>query len=205
MFKRLLGLKSDAHFDALTVTENWAQYLPAQLPKEGIRRKALDVLLSIGIPFNRWLGLKIKEISPDRVVIESPPTVLRRNHVGTAHACAQALIGEYAAGLVVAQHFPMESYRFIIGHLEINYTKPGRGHLFGCAEAPVPFPILDNGEGWVPMQTRITNEAGEEVAVCTTRWQVKSWVRIESDRVARKVESATAAGANAEKSNESHR
>lgn len=194
MFKKILGLKSNSHFDALTATESWANALPSSLPKDGIRRRTLDLLLNVGIPFNRWLGLKIKEISRDRVVIESPPSVLRRNHVGTAHACAQALIGEYAAGLIVAQHFPMESYRFIIGKLEIDYSKPGRGHLFGTAEAPVPFPILENDEGWVPMRTRITNEAGDEIAVCQTRWQVKSWARIESDRLARKADAVRAAG-----------
>ncbi len=186
MLKKILGLSDDEHFDALTATENWAQHLPAMLPQDSIRRKALDILLNIGIPFNRWLGLKVKEISRDRVMIESPPTVLRRNHVGTAHACAQALIGEYAAGLVVAQHFPLETYRMIIGRLEIDYGKAGRGTLFGLAEAPVPFPELENEEGWVPMKTVISNEKGEEIAVCHTRWQVKSWARIEADRASRK-------------------
>jgi len=185
MLKKILGLKNDGHFDALTATENWAQHIPALLPQDGIRRRALDLLLNIGIPFNRWLGLKIKEISRDRVVIESPPTVLRRNHVGTAHACAQALIGEYASGLIVAQHFPLETYRMIIGRLEIDYGKAGRGTLFGVAEAPVPFPELSNEEGWVDMKTVISNEKGEEVSVCKTRWQVKSWARIDADRAAR--------------------
>ena len=185
MIKKLLGLDADSHFDAILATENWAQRLPALLPKDGIRRRALDVLLNVGIPFNRWLGLKVKEISRDCVVIESPPSVLRRNHVGTAHACAQALIGEYAAGLVVAQHYPLETYRMIIGKLEIEYSKAGRGTLYGRAEAPVPFPELDNEEGWVPMKTVISNEKGDEIAVCQTRWQVKSWARITADREAR--------------------
>jgi acyl-coenzyme A thioesterase PaaI-like protein len=190
MLKKLLGLGGEEHFDAVLATENWAAHLPSAFPKDGIRRRTLDILLNVGIPFNRWLGLRIKEITPDRVVVESPPTVLRRNHVGTAHACAQALIGEYPAGLVVSQHFPLDKYRFIISKLEVEYSKPGRGRLLGVAEAPVPFPELENGEGWVPMKTVITNEAGEEVAICLTRWQVKSWERIASDRAARTASSA---------------
>ncbi len=186
MIKKLFGRGPNGKpFDAITATESWAAYLPDGLPRDGLRRRALDLLLNIGVPFNRWLGMKIKEMSHDQVVIESPPTVLRRNHVGTAHACAQALLGEYPAGLLVAQHFPLESYRFIISQLEINYFKPGRGTLHGTAQAPAVWPELENGEGWVDMETSLTNEAGEQIALCKTRWQVKSWDRIESDRAAR--------------------
>ncbi len=185
MFKTIFGSKNAKPFDALTATAQWSAQLPDALPKDGIRRRALDVLLNVGIPFNRWLGLRIKEMTHEQVVIESPATVLRRNHVGTAHACAQALLGEYPAGLVVAQHFPMESYRFIISKLEVEYVKPGRGTLLGTAKAPATWPELENGEGWVDMQTSITNEAGEQVALCKTRWQVKSWERIEADRAAK--------------------
>ena len=185
MLKSLFKRQDDRPFDALTATESWASHLPNVLPKDGIRRKALDVLLNVGIPFNRWLGLKIHEISKEQVVIESPPSVLRRNHVGTAHACAQALLGEYPAGLVVAQHFPMESYRFIISKLEIEYFKPGRGTLHGTAKAPASWPDVSDGEGWVDMVTEITNEKGEHVSSCKTRWQVKSWDRIKTDKAAR--------------------
>lgn len=185
MLKKFLNRGSERPFDALTATEGWAAHLPALLPREGIRRRTLDILLSVGVPFNRWLGFRIKEITKDRVIIESPPTVLRRNHVGTAHACAQALLGEYPAGLVVAQHFPLDTYRFIISKLDIEYFKPGRGTLTGTAHAPAVIPELENGEGWIEMQTSITNENGEQIALCKTRWQVKSWERIEADRRSR--------------------
>jgi acyl-coenzyme A thioesterase PaaI-like protein len=153
---------------------------------DAVRRRLLDVILNVGIPFNRWLGLKIKELSADRVEIESPPSVLRRNHVGTAHACAQALIGEYAAGLVVAQNFPLDKYRMIIGKLEIDYHKAGRGILSGIAEAPSEWPQLANDEAWVDMRTNIVDEKQRVISVCLTRWQIKSWSRIEADRLVHK-------------------
>ncbi len=172
-------------FDAITMTEKVAEKIPAGLRPDSVRRRMLDVLLNVGIPFNRWLGLRIKEFGSSRVTIESPPSVLRRNHVGTAHACAQALIGEYAAGLIVAQRFPLETYRMIIGKLEIEYRKAGRGTLFGTARAPAEWPTLTDEEGWVPMETEIIDEAGQTVAICKTNWQVKSWKKIEEDRLAR--------------------
>jgi hypothetical protein len=65
--------------------------------------------------------------------------------------------------------------------------------LYGTAEAPSPFPELENDETWVPMKTVITNEKGEEIAVCTTRWQVKSWAKIAADRAARETTPQSAA------------
>jgi acyl-coenzyme A thioesterase PaaI-like protein len=182
MFSKMTKL---AKFDPVTVAGQVSEYLPAFLPRDPAKRKLLDLLLNIGVPFNRWLGLRIKVFEPERVVIESPEVVLRRNHVGTAHACAQALIGEIPAGLLVAQKFPLESYRFIISKLEIEYHKAGRGMLTGSAKAPEAWPELNDGEAWVDMKTEITNELGEPVATCRTRWQVKSWQRVERDRQAR--------------------
>jgi acyl-coenzyme A thioesterase PaaI-like protein len=179
--------RNAAHFDPIEFTGKVVEKIPAGIVGESARRRILDLLLTFGIPFNRWLGLRIGEIGEKRVTIVSPPSVLRRNHVGTAHACAQALIGEYAAGLLVAQRFPLDTYRMIIGRLEIDYHKAGRGTLLGISEAPAEWPELENEEGWVPMETEITDEKGELVAVCRTRWQVKSWKRIEENKASREL------------------
>ncbi len=183
MFDRIQKLKGK--IDPIAITEQIAGKLPGPLNNALVKNRLLDVVLNVGIPFNRWLGLRIKEFGPEGVTIESPETLLRRNHVGTAHACAQALIGEYAAGLVVAQTFPLETYRMIIGRLEIDYHKAGKGTLRGTARAPDVWPELENDEAWVEMRTEIRDEAGVEVAVCKTRWQIKSWAKIKADRESR--------------------
>jgi hypothetical protein len=174
--------KSFGKFDPVTIADQVSGHLPPFVPRDPARRKLLDLLLHVGVPFNRWLGLRLKEFTNEKVVIESPEVILRRNHVGTAHACAQALIGEIPAGLLVAQKFPLETYRFIISKLEIEYHKAGRGSLLGAAQAPGAWPELVDGECWIDMVTEITNDKSEPVATCRTRWQVKSWERIERDR-----------------------
>ena len=152
-----------------------------QIPFLSLRRRALDLLLTISIPFNRWLGLRIAELSPERVEVLSPDRRLRRNHVGGAHACALALMGEYAAGLLVAQQFPLSQYRMIIGGLNIEYVKQGRGSLKAVANAPEAWPELDrDGQAWVEMKTRISTSEDALVATCTTRWQVKEWSKVRS-------------------------
>ena len=153
--------------------------LADRIPYEPIRRRALDLMLTVGIPFNRWLGLRLGAVEPGRVQVLSPESTLRRNHVGGAHACALALIGEYAAGLVIAQQFPIERFRVIIGELKVRYHKQGRGLLKGEAVAPEAWPSFDDeGQAWVPMTTRIQNEKGDLVAECETLWQVKEWNRV---------------------------
>jgi acyl-coenzyme A thioesterase PaaI-like protein len=152
--------------------------LSQKIPNAFFRKRVLDMLLNIGIPFNRWLRMRIDRIDTDCVTIISPNTVLRRNHVGGAHACALALLGEYAAGLLVAQNFSIDQHRMIIGSLSIEYHKQGRGVLKGEALAPDSWPELVDGEAWVEMTTEITNAKAESVATCKTRWQVKEWTQV---------------------------
>ena len=169
---------SKGHFDPITASAEVFEKLPSVIANESFRRKMLDVILSIGVPFNRWLGMKLIEFSLDRVVVKSPPTRLRENHVGTAHACALALLGEYPAGLLVAQKYPLVTYRMIISKLEVEYHKAGRGVVFGTAEAPIEWPEVKNGEAWVEMLTVMTGSVGEKIADCRTRWQIKRWDKV---------------------------
>ncbi len=186
MFKRIsetLGLDALTKFDPIAFSRLIDEKIPHGFPgREIARLRLLDVMLNLGIPFNRWLGLRITAFSPQSVVVTSPPSVLRRNHVGTAHACAQALIGEYASGLVVAQRFRATEFRVIIGHLEVDYKKAGYGELKGEAFEPAVWPEVVDDAAWVEMQTEIRNTKGETVSLCRTRWQVKRWKRIKSDR-----------------------
>lgn len=153
-----------------------------KIPSTKLRNRALDVVMTVGIPFNRWLGLRLAKVSDEQVVVVSPATTLRQNHVGGAHACALALIGEYAAGMLAARHYDPKTTRLIIGKLEIDYYKQGKGTLVGSAEAPVNWPEIVNGEAWLDMKTEITNKAGETVAICKTRWQLKDWGQVGSKK-----------------------
>lgn len=150
-----------------------------------IRNKVLDVLLTFGIPFNRWLGMKIVELTSQVSRVQSKPVRLRENHVGTAHACALALLGEYTAGLLIANNYSFADYRIIIGSLSVEYHKKGRGFLLGEANAPEVWPkpgmVSEENEAadfWIEMTTEITNEKRELVAICRTKWQIKAWKSI---------------------------
>lgn len=145
-----------------------------------IRNRMMDVAINLAIPFNRWLGMKIISMSQVQVRVSSPPRILRRNHVGGAHACALALLGEYPAGVLISQKYSMQDYRMIIAKLEVDYHKQGRGTLIGEATAPSEWPEEKDGELWLDLKTEIKNEKGELVALAKTKWQLKKWELIKS-------------------------
>ncbi len=140
-----------------------------------IKNRVMDVAINLAIPFNRWLGMKIEMLTPQQVRVSSPPRVLRRNHVGGAHACALALLGEYPAGVLLSQNYSMQDYRMIITKLEVDYQKQGFGTLIGEAAAPAEWPAEKEGERIIDMKTEIKNKKGELVALVSTKWQLKKW------------------------------
>jgi len=145
------------------------------ITSQKVRNTILDNALKIGIPFNMGMGLKIKYLDEKESLVESAPIYRRRNHVGTAHAISQALLGEYAAGILIAQNYDFDRYRFILTNLTINYHKPGVGTLTGTSKAPDRWPDLKDGEMFLDMFTKIYNEKNELVADAKTTWQIKSW------------------------------
>lgn len=151
--------------------------LAQRIPSERLRLRALDRIMELFVPFSRGLGLRLESVRPTEVAVKSPDRKRRRNHVNTTHACALALLGEYPAGLIVAQNFPFDRYRFIISQLNIDYQKPGRGVLRAVAKANSAFPEAQDGELWVDLTTEIFDESNDLVAKCFTRWQVKEWQR----------------------------
>ena len=150
-----------------------------------LRLKILDKVFTAMIPFNRGLGFEIKKLDQESCMIFSPEKRKRQNHVGGAHACALAVLGEYTAGLLLAQHYSPEKYRFIIAHLEAEYHKQGRGTLEALCLKPditILNPVTENGdkEMFVDLSTEIKNSQGELVAIIKTKWQAKPWELVRS-------------------------
>lgn len=159
-----------------------------------IRFKILDKLFQAIIPFNSGLGFEIKKLDTEACTIYSPEKRRRQNHVGGAHACAIALLGEYTAGLLLGQHCNPEQFRIIISHLEVEYHKQGRGPLTATCLKPnfaIFNPIANHSDAdktenpnqknlaekemFVDLVTIIKNSNNDDVATVKTKWQAKSW------------------------------
>lgn len=159
------------------------------IQSEFMRFKILDKIFQVVIPFNRGLGFEIKKLDKESCQINSLDKKRRQNHVGGAHACALAVLGEYTAGLLLSQHCNPEKYRIIISHLEVEYHKQGKGVLKATCLKP-DFTILnpvphDNAnsdqkitaqkEVFVDLVTEIKNSKDELVCIVKTKWQAKPW------------------------------
>lgn len=140
-----------------------------------IRNVFLDNAIKLGIPFNMGMGMKIKIVNERECQIESLPVYRRKNHIGTAHAISQALLIEYTAGLLIAQKYKSDHYRFVLTNINVTYHKPGKGILTGSVQAPGQWPDLKEGEMFFDMNTKVHNEKNELISEGKTTWQVKSW------------------------------
>ncbi|MBT4761343.1 MAG: DUF4442 domain-containing protein [Bdellovibrionaceae bacterium] len=149
--------------------------LAGKVPNLKVKHKMLDQFFEWFIPFNKDLGLRIQELDENQVKIKSLPKKRRRNHLGGAHACALALVGEYPAGLVIAQNFPPHKYRIIMNKLEIEYFKQGFNVLYAEASKPDSFAEPVDHETTINMTTEIKNADGELIAICKTQWPIKEW------------------------------
>lgn len=146
-----------------------------KIPNDFLRRKVLDNLFNVAIPFNLSLGLRLRSLSPDCVEVTSATGWKTRNHVGGAHACFLALVGEYPAGILLAQNYSPEDYRMIIGELKVEYHKQVRGQVKGVTRKPDTLPELGDDEIWIPMLTEIFDSKGNLCATAHTKWQLKRW------------------------------
>lgn len=149
----------------------WAE----KIPSEYLRRRFLDNLFNLAIPFNLSLGLRLTHVSPDHVEVISKSGWKTRNHVGGAHACFLALVGEYPAGILLAKNFSPEDYRLIISELKVEYHKQARGPVKGVARRPDNLPSPGEDEIWIPMVTDIYDKNGQSLATVHTKWQLKKW------------------------------
>jgi acyl-coenzyme A thioesterase PaaI-like protein len=145
---------------------------------------ALNKVLTLGIPFNAPHGFKIKRLDSDNVIISLPNRKLNHNHLGGVHACAMATVGEFCAGMALLSSFGISKYRLILSELNVKYTYQGRSHLEGsCSphqidKEAVKKELETEGKHFQELQTIIRDKNGQEVAIVTTTWQLKSWDKV---------------------------
>ena len=140
-----------------------------------VRRRAVEVFIKLGIPFNRFLGLRVAALTLGRVEMILPDSFFRQNQIGSAHACAIAILGETPASLLVAQTYSPKKYRGLVKRLDVDYIRPGHGELMGETLAPEEWPAVKDGQCTLELKTMIRNSDAQDIAICRTTWQIQEW------------------------------
>ena len=141
-----------------------------KLPK-GMARVARTLILGNLVRFVGTAKLDVEELTSTRAIISVKNRKRVRNHIGSVHAAAIALLAETATGFVVGMNVP-DSGAPVIKSLKVEYKKRAKGALRAEAtltEAQVTqIRTIEKGE--VTVAVNVTDETGAEPVVCEMIW-----------------------------------
>ncbi len=90
------------------------------------RLRAFSFLFGRVVPLVGTAGVRIHEVSEERVVLTLKNRRKVRNHVGGVHAAAVALLAETASGLIVGRNLP-DTALPLIKSMKLDFVKRNRG------------------------------------------------------------------------------
>lgn len=152
---------------------------------KGARLLLLDLMLHRLVPFNRPHGIRLAEVSEDRVSVVLPWRRANLNHLGGMHACAMATAAEYSSGLLLLRKIDPSELRLIMRSIAVDYSKQGRGASVASSELSgerfekeVLAPISESGLADVVLESKVVDRSGNELCTARVAWQLKRWDRV---------------------------
>ena len=136
-----------------------------------VARAARTLLMRNVVRFVGTAKLDILELTGERCVVAVKNRKRVRNHIGSVHAAAIALIAETATGFVVGLNVP-DDRAPVIKSLKVEYKKRAKGALRAEASltAEQIAQIVSTEKGDVTVAVKVTDEAGVEPVVCEMIW-----------------------------------
>jgi acyl-coenzyme A thioesterase PaaI-like protein len=92
------------------------------------------------LPFNRHMGVEVRELRPGYAVTVLPGDERLTNHLGGVHAIAELAPVELAGALAASSRFAAlvaRGFVPVVGGLRTRYRAPAHGTLVATAEVPV--------------------------------------------------------------------
>ena len=136
-----------------------------------VAERARTLFLRNVVPFVGTARLDIVELTTSRAIVTVKNRRRVRNHIGSLHAAAMALLAETATGFVVAMNVPEDRVP-VIKSMGVEFKKRAKGAL--RAEATLTSEqvaqIHAQEKGEVRVEIHVTDEAGVEPIVCTMVW-----------------------------------
>ena len=145
-----------------------------------MQNRDLVEALAAAVPFNRHLSLEYGTVEPGQAEVRLSDREEHRNHVGTLHAGALFSVAEAASGAAFVAAFAeqLASIVPVVEKAEIRFAAPARGTVTARARLTTPAETLlaeldRDGRTRPPVEVRLSDESGKEVAVMNVLWNLK--------------------------------
>ncbi|MEP1744070.1 MAG: DUF4442 domain-containing protein [Kangiellaceae bacterium] len=136
-----------------------------------LRYRLLSFALGKTVKFVGTAGVKCLHLSQDKSIFRLANRKKVRNHIGTVHAAASALVAETATGMALAMHIP-DGKIPVLKAMHIDYVKRSTGGLTATAylteEQITQLHQLDKGE--MRINCEVLDEKEIEPVVCQMDW-----------------------------------
>lgn len=140
----------------------------------------LAAALAAAVPFNRHLALEYASVEPGKAEVRLADREEHRNHIGTLHAGALFTVAEAASGAAFVAAFAAQLADVVpvVESAEIRYSAPARGTVTATATLAAAYEDLleelaREGKTRPPVEVRLVDGSGREVAVMKVRWNVR--------------------------------
>ncbi len=128
-------------------------------------------LIGRTIPFVGTASLRIERLDEHGVVVFVANRRHVRNHIGTLHAAAMALLAETASGLALGMHVRDDAVP-VIQRMTVHYEKRAQGAM--RAEARIPDAevarLHADARGELLVPVTVTDAAGQSPIRCEMHW-----------------------------------
>jgi len=145
----------------------------------------LNFLLKRVIPFNRPHGIKIIDLTANRVEVLLPMNNANLNHLKGLHACGLATAAEFSSGFLLLSRLGIENYRLIMQSLEVEYFYQGKTDARAIYELSdeeleegIVHPLRSQEKVNFECKVELRDKLGNHLCTVKSNWQIKSWEKV---------------------------
>ena len=136
-----------------------------------LRNRALSYVLGSTIKFVGTAVIKCIQLSQEKAVFRLDNRKKVRNHIGTIHAAASALVAETATGIALGMHLPDNKIP-LLKSMQVDYTRRSSGGLTATASLTDEQIALLHSEdkGSIVVSCTVIDDSKEEPIDCKMHW-----------------------------------
>lgn len=140
------------------------------LPRR-VQPALLSLLFASQVRFAGTARVRINSLTQQQSCLTLRDRNRVRNHVGSIHAAAMALLAESATGFLVGMSVP-DTHLLLIKTLRVDYKKRAIGSLRAVATLTTEqlSAVATQPRGEVTVQVEVTDESGQSPIACEMIW-----------------------------------